>query len=341
MRKCQFTCLGVDISKVKFDVCLLTMGKELWKSFPNDRDGFDSLSQWLKDKGIDQAHVCMESTGRYGEALAEYLHDQDHWVSVVNPQRIKGKAQSELLRSKADRLDASLTARFCLSERPSRWLPQPPELRELQEVERHLESLKSARRQELNRLEPGLKCQALIATIQAHTEFLDHQINELECWLKEHRKLHPKIDRHYKLITSVIGIGDTTAAVYLGEVGYSESFQSPRQLELFTGLAPCRYQSGTSVKRADRISKVSNPRLRKALYMPALSAIQHNPIIREFAERLSRLGKPSKVIICAVMRKLLRIIYGVLKSGQPFNPNYTRTLSIDLSTPVSIPLLLS
>ncbi len=95
-----------------------------------------------------------------------------------------------------------------------------------------------------------------------------------------------------------------------------------RQIEAFVGLTPSENQSGTSVCGKDRLSKVGNNYLRKSLYMPAVSAIQHNPVIRDFADRLKQAGKPSKVIICAVMRKLLRIIYAVVRSGKPFDSNY-------------------
>src|SRR3990170_1127418 len=105
--------LGIDVSKGKFDVALLREGKYKHKRFLNNLEGFKKLREWLAEYKVERLHACMESTSTYGEALAEYLHDRGFMVSIVNPARIKGFAQSELIRSKTDKVDASLIARFC------------------------------------------------------------------------------------------------------------------------------------------------------------------------------------------------------------------------------------
>ncbi len=315
--------LGVDISKASFDACLISNGKAKHQKFTNDNAGFKELIKWLAQNKVKKIHACMEATGRYYEALAEFLCDKKHTVSVINPTKIKGFAKSELARSKTDKLDAALIARFCEQKRPPAWQPTSEEIREVQEITHYLEALKKNQTQEKNRLQSGLKVKAVKEAIQRHLDDLAIQIAELEKLLKEHAKKHEKLNKHYKLITSVIGVGDVTAFAWLGEMGYAETFLRTRQVEAFVGLTPSQNQSGTSVCGNDRLSKVGNNYLRKSLYMPAMSAIQHNPIICDFAARLKQAGKPSKVIICAVMRKLLRIIYAVVRSGKPFDPNYT------------------
>ncbi len=99
--------LGIDISKKDFHVVLI-MGETRTKSkkFTNDLQGFESLQQWLKQKGIDQMHACLEATSIYGDALAEFLYSASFAVSVVNPARIQGFAKGELLRTKTDSVDA-------------------------------------------------------------------------------------------------------------------------------------------------------------------------------------------------------------------------------------------
>ena len=314
--------LGIDISKASFDGYLINEGKTNHKKFSNDTLGFKELVKWLTQNKVKQVHVSMEATGRYYEALAEFLYSKKHIVSVINPAKIKGFAKSELARSKTDKLDAALIARFCEQKRPPSWQPTPEEIREVQELTHYLEALKKNQTQEKNRLQSGLKVKSVKEAVQRHLDDLAIRIAELEKLLKEHAKKHEKLNEHYKRITSIIGVGDITAFAWLGEMGYAETFLHTRQVEAFVGLTPSQNQSGTSVCGKDRLSKVGNNYLRKSLYMPAVSAIQHNPVIRDFADRLKQAGKPSKVIICAVMRKLLRIIYAVVRSGKPFDLNY-------------------
>lgn len=314
--------LGIDVSKRTFDIWLLHNGKDKRKKFDNNADGFRQLSEFLDKNNVLKVHACMEATGRYYEALAQYLFEKEHLVSVVNPLKIKGYAISELQRSKTDELDAGIIARFCRANRPPAWKPRPQEISDLQQAERYLENLKVNRRQELNRLESGITCAAIKSIIEQHVEELDLKIKEVETWLKEHVKKHEKLNKHYELIVSIIGVGNVTAFTYLGELGYTDNFHYTRQAESFCGLTVRKYESGSSILKKGRMSKVGNWYLRKALYMPALSAIQHNPIIREFAEHLKKVGKPPKVIIGAVMRKLFRIIYAVVKSERPFDINY-------------------
>jgi len=314
--------LGIDVSKRTFNVTLLVGGKEKSKKFSNDAVGFEELQEWLKEWAPDGVHACMEATGRYYEALGEFLYSAGHLVSVVNPTRIKGYAQSELKRSKTDELDARLIARFCQKHHPRPWEPLATEVREVQEAERYLDALKGMRLQESNRLGSGLTCDAVKKAIEKHIEQIDSEIAEIEKWLKEQLKKHERLTEHYKLITSVIGIGNVTAFTWLGEIGYGDNFELTRQLESFAGLTIKKNQSGTSVRGRERLSKVGNHYLRKALFMPAMCAMQHNPVIRSFAERLRERGKPPKVIVGAVMRKLVRIIFAVVKSGRPFDPQY-------------------
>jgi transposase len=198
----------------------------------------------------------MEATGRYDEPLAEFLYSMDYLVSVVNPVRIKGYSQAELKRSKTDHIDGGLIARFCQKHTPRAWKPKAVEVRAIQEAERYLTALKEMRRQECNRLEAGLVCNAVRKAIEKHVEQMDLEIVEMQKWLKEHIKNHQRLTEHYKLITSVIGVGEITAFTWLGEIGYGDSFEQTRQLESYAGLSTKKTQSGTSVRDRERLSKV-------------------------------------------------------------------------------------
>src|SRR5215212_7872305 len=145
--------LGIDIAKLKFDACLLRAdGKLRHKVFANTAEGFAQFAGWLTRQGAPSVHACMEATGTYGEALALFLHAAGHAVGVVNPAAVKAFAQSRLSRTKTDKVDAELIARFCLAQRPSAWSPPAPEVRELQALARRLESLVEMRVAEENRL---------------------------------------------------------------------------------------------------------------------------------------------------------------------------------------------
>ncbi|NJL70868.1 MAG: IS110 family transposase [Candidatus Competibacteraceae bacterium] len=314
--------VGIDVSKLKFDVCLLKGQVEKFETFSNDSAGFLELEKWLKKNKVKTVEACMESTGPYWQELAEYLHNAGNIVSVVNPTKIKGFRQSELKRSKTDKIDAGLIARYYRALKPAPWTPMPKEIQTLQHLERHLDTLKGLRASEKTRLKNLPDSELLAAYINAHIAFLDQQIASVERAIKQQIKTHPKLQQQYNLITSIIGVKDVTATVFLGEIGYHERFSNTREIETFCGLNPRVFQSGTSVSKQSRISKVGNARVRKALYMPALAAMYFNPQLRDFAARLSAQGKPKRVVIVAVMRKMLRIICGVLKSGRPYQAEY-------------------
>jgi transposase len=165
--------------------------------------------------------------------------------------------------------------------------------------------------------DPFVCCQ--IEALIAHFETF---ILETEASIQALIKADPSLEQAFKLITSIKGIGEKTAQVYLAELGDIYRFPSIKQLTAFVGLDILDYQSGSSVKRPAHISKQGSARLRTALYMPALTAIKHNPACRHLNERLEKAHKEGKVRIVAVMRKLLHQIYGVLKSGKPFDPYY-------------------
>lgn len=308
--------LGVDISKLTFDVALLNDNKVKTKKFNNNSKGFCELTKWLKNKKIDTAHVCMEATGGYEAPLAQYLYDNNFKVSVVNPARIKGFAMSRLSRVKTDKADSELIAYFCQAMQPDLWQPTPLHIQELQQLVRRLDSLIANKNQENNRLDGAIGEVAI--NISTHIEFLDKQIKKIEELISNHIKEHKDLNDKSKLLDSIPGVGEKTIGVILAFLTV-EDFDSAKQVAAFVGLNPKPRQSGSSVRGVGRISKTGNADLRKAFYMPALTALRFNPIIKDFAERLLGTGKSKMVVVIASMRKLLHIIYGVLKNQIPFN----------------------
>lgn len=314
-----FSTLGIDISKAKFDVALSREGgKFRHKMFPNTPAGFSQLSDWLTKHQVERVHACLEATGTYSEPLALYLFEAGHTVSVVNPAKIKAYGQSRLSRTKTDKADAALIAQSCRERQPPAWQPPPREIRDLQAMARRLESLQEMRQMEQNRLDAGVGAERVRASLVRHLADLDREIADAQDGIREHIGAHPGLRRQRQLLLSIPGIGETTAAKFLAEILDVSLYASARQLAAFAGLAPRLHESGTSVKKKAWLSKLGTPRLRKALYFPAISAIRHNPQVRALSLRLKERGKCPMQIIGAAMRKLVHIAYGVLKSGEMF-----------------------
>jgi len=317
--------LGIDISKQQFDIVLRQDDRTKTGRFSNNHPGFLKLGRWLKKQGVDTLHACLEATGTYGEELAEFLYAAGHQVSVVNPAQIKAYGQSQLTRNKTDQADARLIADFCATQHPALWTPPAPEWKELQALVRHLDNLKTMRQQERNRLSAGLSSATIEQALHEHIAFLDQQIAALEQQIQDHIDYHPGLKHQQDLLKSIPGIGGRTAFILLAEIRSIPAFASARQLAAFAGLSPRQRRSGTSVRGQTRLSKTGSARLRKALYMPAIVAWRCNPLIATFCQRLATRGKPKMVILGAAMRKLLHLVYGVLKSGRPFDPDYQLT----------------
>jgi len=316
--------LGIDVSKDTLDAYLLHDGEPAAAAFPNSKGGWRSLRNWLKKRAKEPTHVCLEATGRYGEGVTAFLHANGYAVSVVNPARIKGYATSRLARNKTDRIDAALIADFCRAQHTDLplWTPPDPAQRHLQALVRRLEDLVSMRQQEANRSQSGDLAPDLYQSILTHIAFLDEQIETLKHEIQDHVEQHPDLKRQSDLISSIKGIRWLTAAKLLAEIRNIQDFDSPQQLVAFAGLNPRQRRSGSSVHGHSRISKIGSSAIRAALYMPAVSAKHFNLLLQPFVRRLEQRGHCKMSIVVAVMRKLLHLVFGVLKSGQPFDPLY-------------------
>lgn len=312
--------LGIDIAKRTFDVALLRAdGKYRSKKFPNTQAGFGQLLEWLRRHEALQAHACMEATGVYGEALAGFLVEAGLRVSVVNPAQIKAFAASELSRTKTDRADAALIARFCRAMTPPPWQPLPPEVRALKALLLRLEALQAMQQQERNRLEVA---DAVVRpSLETVVDTLQTQIKAIKVQIRRHIDEHPQLRDKRELLKAIPGIGPASIPLVLAYFGaVIERFADVRALVAYLGLNPCQHESGSSVRHPARISHMGPALLRKGLFLPTVVACHHNPLIQAFYERLRAAGKPGKVAVIAAMRKLVHIIYGVLKSGKPFDP---------------------
>ena len=309
--------LGIDVGKTDFH-CALSVGGQLRTNhFPNSKSGFVRLRNWLKNRGVNHVHACLEATGGWSEELAADLHENGHKVSLVNPLAIKAFGQSELSRTKTDKADAGLIARFCAAMAPEPWQPPSPVQRRLQHLARRRMALDDMRTQEKNRLEgPGIS--DVVASIKATLAFLDEQVDEVDAQMRKLIDEDPTLRARRDLLESIPGIGERLSTTLLGEIPNITEFRNSKALSAFVGLCPQEFRSGTSVS-ASWLSRRGNSRVRRILYMPALVAMQWNPALKAFAQRLRLAGKHGKQIVAAVMRRLLVLAYGVLRSNRPFD----------------------
>lgn len=317
--------LGIDVAKKTYDVTLLDdTGTRHHRQFSNNELGFQSLHRWLTTHPVSDLHACLEATNVYWEDLAEDLSQHGYQVSVVNPARTKGFAISQLKRNKTDKVDSGVIADFCARMSPRLWTPPRPEQRQLRDLVRHLAGLKKTRTQHLNR---SNTCRNPVVqqSLQTLLDTLEAQIVDIKAQIDRLFKTHATLKHQCALLLSIPGIGMTTATTILAEMYDLEHYQHARAAAADAGVTPSHYESGASVRRRPRLSKIGKASLRAALYWPAITAMHHNPVIRDIKERLEHKGKHQKVILGAAMRKLLHLAYGVLKNHTVFDPTYVYT----------------
>lgn len=319
---------GIDVAKDKVDICLLDEdGQVFQETLPNNKSGINKLHRWMKKRGAKTAHICLEATGVYGDLLAETLHKRGYMVSVVNPARIKAYAASQMQRNKTDALDAALIADYCRTQQPPAWTPPSPELKELRALVRHLDNLKLERQRARNRLEVQTASAAVARQLRSQITFVDKQIAQTEQLIRQHIDQFPDLKQQRDLLKSIPGIGDITACHLMAELGDMRRFDDVREVVAFVGLNPRQHQSGKKSSTYG-ISRMGRASLRAALYMPAIVAKHCNPRLKAWAETLKQRGLTGKQIVVAVMRKLVHLAYGVLKSGRAFDPNYCNQMRV-------------
>jgi transposase len=313
--------LGIDVSKDRLDVEIAACGKPRSKCFANSPDGWRQLMAWLNEQKIKRVHACMEATGRYSLGIALALWEAGHIVSIVNPAQIRDFARTKLGRNKTDALDAGHIREYAEIFKPQPWTPPSPAMRRLGELQAIRAGIVSSLTEWKNRCGSGLADDTALALVKATITHFAAQLAEVDKaiagTIDHDRDLSAKRD----LLLSISGVGEVLAGLVLSELPGTDILRSSAQAVAYVGLNPRSHRSGSSIDRPTRISKIGNATLRNALYMPALSAMQHNPVVAALAKRLKAQGRlKGKQIAVAAMRKLLVLCFGVLKSGKLFDP---------------------
>lgn len=327
----KFYC-GVDVSKKKLDVMLLAQEKFHYKVVENSNDGVIFLQEWIKSKLEKDAfvHFCMEATNVYHELLAfSLLENKNFKVSVVNPRIVKSFAKS-LVKTKNDKTDAKILAEFCKERNPRPFSPQSKERRELRDLSRLMDNLVELRIMQKVRLQT-FNTEAAARVVKATLNSIDNTIAETEEEIKYYYNTYPELHKEYELLNSIPSFGKRVSNVLISEIYKDEyGMYNSKRLTAFFGLEIREMESGSSVWSKPRITKFGNPRVRNMLYMAALVAIRHNTKMSDFYLRLVNKGKPKKLALIAVARKLLVVACAILNSQKPYEENHISYYNKDL-----------
>ena len=300
---------GIDVAKAKVDVAVRPTGQK-W-SIAYDKRGVRELISQMKE--MSPALVVLEASGGLELPLVAALAAAELPVVVVNPRQVRDFARATGTLAKTDALDAAVLAHFADAVRPS--------VRPLRDAETQaLNSLTARRHQvmtmlvsEKNRL--GTAISAVRPRIEAHVTWLEQELDDLDHGLRETLRQSPVWREKDDLLRTVPGVGEQlslTLLAHLPELGALNR----REIAALVGVAPFNRDSGTL--RGTRTVWGGRARVRAALYMGALVASRHNPVIRDFYQRLVASGKPKKMALVACMRKLLVILNSILRHGSPW-----------------------
>ena len=318
---------GCDVSKNTLDICLSDGTRLRHKQVPNTPKGHATLVAWLT-QATDRTEgrtvrIAVEATGTYGFDLLLALHAAEAVeLMVVNPRAARRFAEAQMTRSKTDRVDAASLAEFARRMAFVAWQPPEAAVLELRAIARRIQALTVEATRERNRLghaQATASTPAVVLNdIEVNLRHLERRLSEMERQAMKVVRSHERLRTAYDHVTSVKGIADKTAVMLLPELLVLPGGLSVRQWVAQAGLDPRRHQSGASVEKRERISKVGNAHIRRALFMPALVAVRWEPHVRAFYDHLLARGKQPRVALVAVMRKLLHAIYGMLKHGADF-----------------------
>lgn len=298
------TFAGIDVSKDSLSACRERNGITAEAVFQNDAEGHRQLIKWLGKK----ARVCVEATGVYHLQLGLALRKAGIDVMVVNPRSAKNFAASLNTRSKTDKVDARTLLEQVKRMDFRAWVPPSDVQFELRELARRITELVQMGADERNRLHAkstSRLSKTAIRDVQKHIEQIDVHVKGVEREAMRTIKSDPMLLEQYGILKGAKGIGMRSAIVLLGELTVVDPTMTKREIVAFAGLDPRVHESGTSVKKTTRISRVGNARIRAALFMVALTAVRSDRGARSFFRHLVARGKKRMQAVVAVMRKML------------------------------------
>lgn len=320
--------VGIDLAKATFQAAL--WGHEELRdmrvrAFPRDAVGAKDLLAWLREQGGRGARLglVMEATATFGDELATWFLELDPGlrIAIVNPTQTSAFLRSMGLRNKTDDLDAKALARYGSDRRPAPWEKPMPEMAVLKDLVRIRMDLVNARTAMTLRLKDHTRASKLaVKAMMRVVQSLNAQIKVLETGIREHLSAHVPLGKKVARFESICGVGLITAITVLAELGDPSRFERSRQLTAFAGVSPRRKESGATIRGKTRMCKQGSARVRAVLYLAASAAVRFNPDLKALYDRLLTQGKPRRVALGAVMRKLLVLMRAVLKADHDWVP---------------------
>jgi transposase len=315
--------VGIDVSARELAVAL-QIGDQLEpvRTFANTAAGHQQLCRYLHHDEL--VRVCVEASGNYSLDLCLALHAvKGIELSVINPRLARRFAESLGTRSKTDPVDARVLCLYAQRMPPVPWQPPSPACLHLRSITRAVEALTRILIQEKAREHAADASAALprlvVREFQRHQRYLEQRIERLRLEAVRIISTDANLARCFQLLQTTPGVAEASALQLLGELAVLPSTLDARQWVAHSGLDPRHHRSGTSVEWTPRLSKLGNRRLRRALYMPALVAVRHDPYLRGFYQRLCAKGKAPLQALAAVMRKLLHAFHAMLRLNQPYD----------------------
>lgn len=298
------------------------------KTFANTQKGFEVFLAWVKKNTIAEVAVrfVMEATGVYHESLAYFLDDHTEEVTIVLPNKISNYMRTLETKTITDKTASEAIARFALERKLELWKRPKNIYKKLRQLTRERDQLVTERTMVKNQLhaeqaeaEPN---KSSITRIRARIKMLDKQEQEIKAELTALISTDVEMKKIVVLLCSLSGVGLLTAATVLGETNGFELIRNRRQLASYAGFDVKEKQSGTSVKAKPKISKKGNKYLRKAMHLPALSAIRHDERFKAvFVRMVSKHGIKMKAAV-AVQRKLLEMMFTLYKTNKKYDKEY-------------------
>lgn len=301
--------MGIDISKKMLDVHV--SGTDKIKQYLNNEAGISAL---IMDYGVSPDLIVYEATGGYERLLTKKLIECGWSISLVNPRQVRDFARAKGILAKNDHIDAKLLSDF------GRIMSPPPVQHH---IPQHLSDLLKRREQIIDLIKKEKQHldkstdQNLIQDIKEHILFMEQQRDKMDAEIQKGLESDTKIKERFDILESIKGVGKQTSAllaVFMPELGSA----THSQVTALAGLAPFSYESGQF--KGKRHIRGGRKRVRNALYMASLSAIQFNPDIKSFYQGLRERNKPFKIAITAAMRKLLKLINALIKNNRKWEP---------------------
>ena len=312
------TYVGIDVSKMFFDVAIEEGSGYQHVQLVNEENGFKALIRLVKQHM--HCHIVMEATGPYYLRLATFLYDHGIDVSVVNPLVIRRFCQMRLCKAKTDKKDAKMIAMYGQREQPQLWKPDDAYVLELRQMQAAIEGFNKSRTSMIRQKEAFSQSTStskdVIESLNKVIAVLEAEITSLECKMEKLTEEHHK--DMFKSLQSIPGVGRKTAMQLIVASGAFSKFSSAKQLTAYFGLSPRIFQSGSSVKGRSKITKMGMGRIRAMLYVCAWSAKRCNKTCRELYERLLHKGKSKRLALVAVANKLIKQAFAIATSGKAF-----------------------